>query len=882
MFYVTRARAVDLVAGMLACLSLWTSFTNLVPVTAIIVGALAFLPVLVLTERRYPAAWLAGAVWIGYLLVSSVLYDPGSFGEFRFYRYDANVLVAFSGFLGLAALRLAVDVRGVVRSTVYWAAAVNALFLAHYLLVGYSFHRPGGGVYFFLFESHNGAGGYLAVLSSLGAGYWLVTRQRWMAVATLVHLAGLWLTDSRGSILGLAAALAFTLVRFLRGWLVPSVLVFHVLLIALIVRSTDVTTYYVPEEDSGELLRTVQAPGLRADTVLDRFYYIWPRAVYLFFQSPVFGAGFGSFNDLPYDLHGIPHVVMWNQLGTALRTLNDGHAHESYLHVLAETGIVGLVLMLIFLEALRRSVLKLSDPALRLGLHIGVCYAAFSSCSEHRFTTPAQAMPLMTIVGLAMAAERGAGGRERQAAGAGWKRHPAAGLAAGCVASAWLLASAPGSKAEEPGTFRSFLGVNAAREALPEAWRGRIGWQRRDLSWARMEPVRGSWRQEELEAWGAWVLARRAEGIEVLPMLGYNTDWSAERKPAAGGIPLDRPWKWFKPGAEPNPRHNALAPEAVGAWTGFVERVARFLAAPPYHVRYFQIWNEAYPKTGFWRGSVDAFFERVHTPGARAVKAAGGRVVYGGWPKLAPLEEYWEALDRHQAWTGLDVLDVHYRKPEALARLAAAAAERGFARLPIWQTEFGEERDAAFVAKQIPRVFWWGLRRAAQPDAHKLFYYPWSDPKGKGLVDGDRETGSGRVVAALAQWLGPGRVEAWEAGRASGAGFTLDVEAPCTAGFRVGDRLVIYVDPCGRGHPASQPEGFRVATPDGAAADGRAWRAAAVVLDGEGAASIPLGLETATSPCGWKVTASGEIRGRLGRSPSLVILAPGTKGGRSP
>ena len=58
-----------------------------------------------------------------------------------------------------------------------------------------------------------------------------------------------------------------------------------------------------------------------------------------FRHSPIFGLGFGSFDDQ------IPSVVdyfgLFGQASGAVRNHTDSHAHNSYLNLLAELGIVG-------------------------------------------------------------------------------------------------------------------------------------------------------------------------------------------------------------------------------------------------------------------------------------------------------------------------------------------------------------------------------------------------------------------------------------------------------------------------------------------------------------------------------------------------------------
>jgi O-antigen ligase len=73
---------------------------------------------------------------------------------------------------------------------------------------------------------------------------------------------------------------------------------------------------------------------------------VWPWAVDDFLESPLIGTGFSSFNDRYKD----PSKVF---PGIKLRLLdknvyNSGHAHHSFLNILAEQGLIGLLIFIFF------------------------------------------------------------------------------------------------------------------------------------------------------------------------------------------------------------------------------------------------------------------------------------------------------------------------------------------------------------------------------------------------------------------------------------------------------------------------------------------------------------------------------------------------------
>ena len=172
-----------------------------------------------------------------------------------------------------------------------------------------------------------------------------------------------------------------------------------------------------------------------------------------------------------------------------------------------------------------------------------------------------------------------------------------------------------------------------------------------------------------------------------------------------------------------------LAAEHVKDWEEYVRRVVTFLRRPPYDVEYFQIWNEAHPLSGFWDGSMDVYMQRVHLPGAKIIRELGGKVVYGGWPCCGTLKEFVTLLDKHQAWDGIDVLDVHYFPLSSWQYLYDAAKERGHRDKAIWQTEIAFTDDPGFVGNSYPRFLHWALAHDwNRPDKYVLFFFAYGSP----------------------------------------------------------------------------------------------------------------------------------------------------------
>ena len=143
---------------------------------------------------------------------------------------------------------------------------------------------------------------------------------------------------------------------------------------------------------------------LREDNIKFRVFYLWPRALDNFLKSPIVGQGFGSYNDTPYHFENFGVAVLnTNQIYVN----SDAHAHNSYLNILSETGLVGLSLVIMFLVSLYRFIKGsgLSQGA-DIGFRIAFWVVVWSSFTEHRLTAPAQMLPFTILVGFVLSSFR--------------------------------------------------------------------------------------------------------------------------------------------------------------------------------------------------------------------------------------------------------------------------------------------------------------------------------------------------------------------------------------------------------------------------------------------------------------------------------------------
>ncbi len=228
------------------------------------------------------------------------------------------------------------------------------------------------------------------------------------------------------------------------------------------------------------------------------------------------------------------------------------------------------------------------------------------------------------------------------------------------------------------------------------------------------------------------VIRNNRNGIGSLLLLGYTPRWNASVPGDSNSAPVD-----------------------VQVWERYVDAVVRKYSAPPYNLRYFQIWNEAagklsggMPQATFWHGpdfdkddkrskpyerAMQDYVEKIHIPAAKIIRRYHAFVVYGGWPDQGGLANFSKWLqyrspvlnERMLDW--VDYLDTHYLNVDDFDTLYEQYVRNGPAR-GIWQTEIGDEymKDPHYLPKYFFRFATWALdRNWNDPDKYLSMVYHW-------------------------------------------------------------------------------------------------------------------------------------------------------------
>lgn len=348
-----------------------------------------------------PIIWLYAFVIL--FLLNTMFYEFSALIDFGFYRRDGNFIISYAPLLVLPLFTLEFKLDKYFRNFYLFALTLYGfLFLKHLLTISFS-GSLNAIVFGGLFYAQNAVGGFLAVFGGLGFAYWYHRGGKKEFLYFLLIFIMLVATYSRGSILGLVLGIIAwylaTTKRFkslLLLLLIPVLLTVGSVMIGYPYYRSSVAVNNVVET---QIENEVDAKNAN---IIIRLFYTFPRAYHLFLQSPLLGTGVGSYNDRPFDFKEVVPGVQYN--AQTNREYSDSHAHHSYLHILAEQGIVGITVFLIFWVSLFLYLLNVQKRKLiRDFLLIAYFTITFASFTEHRITTPSMMLPFTISLGLFLA-----------------------------------------------------------------------------------------------------------------------------------------------------------------------------------------------------------------------------------------------------------------------------------------------------------------------------------------------------------------------------------------------------------------------------------------------------------------------------------------------
>jgi len=387
-----------------AILGLIGTVTNKIfisPLPSLIAAAL--FPFILLANRKFPITVFWLLVFFVYSLVSTFLYYPQSFLEFGFYRYDGNFIVSYLPLLVLPFFRLNVNIDKIFRNFLLITTGISCIV---FLINGYNYDK----VFTGLFIATNAAGGFYSIVTSLAIIYFLEKKTYNNLYLVLFNAFFLYSSTSRGSILGLLLGLLclYFVKRNKTYYITFSLIVLSAIQIYILIGSFPEYKKYIMNSPNADMfynldMYVVKKYGYvstKFKNVLIRMYETWPRAIDCFFKSPIFGTGFGSINDVPFKFKQVlPIVLTTNSQENKL--FSDSHAHHSFLHFLGELGVLGLTIFLLFWRSVYKFLLNNNyNNKVQSFLLVSFFNLTIMSFTEHRITTPSNALPFVIALSL--------------------------------------------------------------------------------------------------------------------------------------------------------------------------------------------------------------------------------------------------------------------------------------------------------------------------------------------------------------------------------------------------------------------------------------------------------------------------------------------------
>lgn len=285
------------------------------------------------------------------------------------------------------------------RSLYRWgfAVAVYAFALSLFAILQYSsgngriyWTTQSAGWVFGPYINHNHYAGLMEMLIPVAAGH-LLSRPgrdpaRWfLGFALLVPLASLLLSGSRGGLIALfAELLIFGSVLVIYGWQRNRQR--YIVALVLAVTAGVATFFWLDFGKVSRRLATVFATPRTAEVTMGSRVTMSRDSLHILRDYPWRGIGLGSLEDV------------YPRYQSFAADLNVVHAHDDYVEALAETGIVGGVLMLAGLlafvwRALSHLRERLEDESgwIQFGAAVGCCGLMVHSFADFNLHIPANA-----------------------------------------------------------------------------------------------------------------------------------------------------------------------------------------------------------------------------------------------------------------------------------------------------------------------------------------------------------------------------------------------------------------------------------------------------------------------------------------------------------
>lgn len=387
---------------------------------------------------------------IAYWLISGMLVgatSPLDFLNVKFWNGDGRIIIGSIPFLMFAVIRINYyELHQAIR-TMLWMGVASMVLYAAWAVFKISWLAGPGHIDEFqaFLSSHTGAGTFFGCLSTFTLLYGY-EKKKWMIFALGVGLMGpTYSSASREALVGLMAVIAWYLTirnpkpRMIIVSVVVGTLLF-VTMPAFMSQKTYERTYgllqwsfitTMVKQAEGAINSDWQTGDWNVTTGTDVLeegdvttlvrIQLWVYATKRFLASPLFGMGWGRFNDFNTIFINAPPYLSVAAGGG--KKLSPETAHNSYIHIAAESGLIGLALYMSLWAALylrcQRATQVLAQVRELKAFYVAaqgmIVFILACALTGHAVGSPSVLVPTMTILGVATAFLRGNVHRPEQA-----------------------------------------------------------------------------------------------------------------------------------------------------------------------------------------------------------------------------------------------------------------------------------------------------------------------------------------------------------------------------------------------------------------------------------------------------------------------------------
>ena len=393
-------------------------------------------------HQRFDRLGLLLLANIAYWLISGMLVGaitPLDFLNMKLWNGDGRIIIGSIPFLMFAVVRVTHHELQQAIRTMLWMGIAGIILYAAWAVFKISWLAGPGHIDEFhaFLSSHTGAGTFFGCLSTFTLLYGYEKKNWAITLLGLALMGPTYSSGSRESMVGLMAVIAWYLViRNPKPRLIIASLavggVLFVTMPSVMDQKTYTRTYGLLTLDSISSMVKQAERAIKSDwqtgdwdvstgtdsleegdvTTLVRIQ-LWVYASKSFLASPLFGMGWGRFNDLnTVFIDASPFLSVGAAGG---KKLSPKTAHNSYFHIAAESGLIGLALYLSLWGALymrcQRATRILAQATELKAFFVAaqgmVVFILTCALTGHAVGSPSVLLPTMTILGVATAFLRG-------------------------------------------------------------------------------------------------------------------------------------------------------------------------------------------------------------------------------------------------------------------------------------------------------------------------------------------------------------------------------------------------------------------------------------------------------------------------------------------